>query len=135
MFVSDGYVCASQPTATLRVTDARDVGNLCMLVTFNTGETRLLDATELTKFEAFAPLGNQKTFSSFSIDHGVLQWLDGEIDIAPEGLYLRSFEYPAEMIAQARHRAISRRPSSLSFDYALRGLGHDVAQEAVAFGF
>ena len=56
MFVSDGYVCASQPTATLRVTDARDVGNLCMLVTFNTGETRLLDATELTKFEAFAPL-------------------------------------------------------------------------------
>ena len=64
MFVSDGYVCASQPTATLRVTDARDVGNLCMLVTFNTGETRLLDATELTKFEAFAPLGNQKTFSS-----------------------------------------------------------------------
>ena len=125
MFVSDGYVCASQPTATLRVTDARDVGNLCMLVTFNTGETRLLDATELTKFEAFAPLGNQKTFSSFSIDHGV----------APEGLYLRSFEYPAEMIAQARHRAISRRPSSLSFDYALRGLGHDVAQVAVAFGF
>lgn len=64
MFVSDGYVCASQPTATLRVTDARDVGNLCMLVTFNTGETRLLDATELTGFEAFAPLGNQKTFSS-----------------------------------------------------------------------
>ena len=85
MFVSDGYVCASQPTATLRVTDARDVGNLCMLVTFNTGETRLLDATELTGFEAFAPLGNQKTFSSFSVDHGVLQWLDGEIDIAPEG--------------------------------------------------
>lgn len=85
MFVSDGYVCASQPTATLRVTDARDVGNLCMLVTFNTGETRLLDATELTGFEAFAPLGNQKTFSSFSVDHGVLQWLDGEIDIPPRG--------------------------------------------------
>ena len=70
-----------------------------MLVTFNTGETRLLDATELTEFEAFAPLGNQETFSSFSIDHGVLQWLDGEIDIAPEGLYLRSFKYPAELIA------------------------------------
>lgn len=99
MFVSDGYVCASQPTANLKVADARDVGNLCMLVTFNTGETRLLDATELIGFEAFAPLENQEIFSSFSIDHGVLQWLDGKIDIAPEGLYFRSFEYPAEMIA------------------------------------
>ena len=99
MFVSEGYVCASEPADNLKVTSARPVGNLCMLVTFNTGETRLLDATDLTDFEAFAPLADNALFADFQIDHGVLTWCDGDIDIAPEGLYGRTYEYPGEMVA------------------------------------
>lgn len=99
MFMSQGYVYASQPTSDLKVTSAHYTGNLCMLVTFNTGETRLLDATDLLDFEAFAPLGNAEVFSVFSIEHGVLTWNDGEIDIAPEGLYSRTYEYPTEQVA------------------------------------
>lgn len=99
MFISQGYVCASQPADNLKIASARYVGNLCMLVTFSTGETRLLDATELLGFEAFAPLENAEVFSAFSIEHGVLTWSNGEIDIAPEGLYSRTYEYPTEQVA------------------------------------
>ena len=99
MFVSNGYVCASQPTPHLAVESARVVAGLCMLVTFNTGETRLFDATELLPFDAFAPLANRNVFARFSIDHGVLTWLDGDIDIAPEGLYRRTYEWQSEKIA------------------------------------
>ena len=99
MYTANGYVCASQPTAQLSVEAARIVDDLCMLVTFNTGETRLLDATELLRFEAFVPLSDREIFSQFSIDHGVLTWLNGDIDIAPEGLYRRTYEFQTEKIA------------------------------------
>lgn len=90
MYVSNGYVCASQPSPSPSVQDARIVDDLYMLVTFDTGETRILDAADLVQFEAFAPLADQEIFSRYSIDHGVLTWLDGDIDIAPEGLYRRT---------------------------------------------
>lgn len=99
MFVSNGYVCASQPTPHLAVESARVVDDLCMLVTFNTGETRLLDAIELLPFDAFSALADRDVFAQFSVEHGVLTWLGGDIDIAPEGLYRRTYEYQTEKIA------------------------------------
>ena len=93
MFVSNGIVYASAPTDGIEVASARVVDDLIMLVTFSTGETRLLDATELPGFEAFAPLADRRVFEDFFIEHGVLTWLDGDIDIAPEGLYRRTYEY------------------------------------------
>ncbi len=93
MFEFNGYVYASEPKRGLRVESARIVDDLCMLVTFSTGETRLLDATELLGFEAFAPLADREVFEDFSVEHGVLTWRDGDIDIAPEGLYKRTYEW------------------------------------------
>ena len=90
------------------VASARVVDDLCMLVTFNTGETRLLNATELLSFDAFAPLANRELFSRFSIDHGVLTWANGDIDIAPEGLYRRTYEYPSE---KSPDKALPRKKS------------------------
>ena len=93
MFARDGYVYASEPIAGLKVASARVVDDLCMLVEFSTGETRLLDATELLHYEAFEPLADRSTFERFTIEHGVLTWDSGNIDIAPEGLYRRTYEY------------------------------------------
>ena len=67
-----------------------------MLVTFSTGETRLFDASELLGFEAFASLADPRIFEEYSIERGVLTWANGEIDIAPEGLYRRTYEYAAD---------------------------------------
>ena len=100
MFESNGIVYASAPVEGIKVASARIVDDLCMLVTFSTGETRLLDATELLGYEAFKPLADRDVFEGFSLEHGVITWLDGEIDIAPEGLYRRTYEYPATLTAR-----------------------------------
>lgn len=94
MYIKDGIAHAGEAAPELEVASARYVGNLQMIVSFSNGEERLLDATELSDMPALAPLMDEKVLKDFSIDHGVLTWLGGEIDIAPEAAYLRSFEYP-----------------------------------------
>ncbi len=97
MYIANGYVHASIPADFIKVDHVRIVDDFCMLVTFDTGETRLFDASELFQYEAFAPLADSVVFKDYSIEHGTLTWLNGEIDIAPEGLYRRTYEYhPSE---------------------------------------
>lgn len=93
MFENNGIVYASAPASGMKVVSARVTNDLSMLVVFTTGETRLLDATVLLKYPAFAKLADPAVFAGFSIDHGVLCWLSGEIDIAPERLYELSYSY------------------------------------------
>ena len=94
MYIKDGIAHAGDAVPELEVASARYVGNLQMIVSFSNGEERLLDATELTDMPALAPLMEEKVLEDFSVDHGVLTWLGGGIDIAPEAAYQRSFEYP-----------------------------------------
>ena len=93
MFVKDGVVYASDSADGLEVAACRSVGDGILIVTFSTGETRLFDCTCLLGMPAFAPLANPEVLEAFRIVDGVLTWLDGEIDIAPEAVYSRSYEY------------------------------------------
>ena len=93
MFEKDGIVYASEPTEDLAVVGCRSVGDGILIVTFSTGETRLFDSTCLLEMPAFAPLADQDVLEGFSIEDGILTWLDGQIDIAPKAVYLRSYEY------------------------------------------
>lgn len=94
MFELNGIVYASEPTQDMRVEKVKDVGDFIVLVRFSTGETRLVDCTELFDMPAFAPLADETKFRTMRIVDGTLTWLDGKVDIAPEGLYARSYEYP-----------------------------------------
>ncbi|MEE1158180.1 MAG: DUF2442 domain-containing protein [Atopobiaceae bacterium] len=94
MYEVDGIVYASEPQEGMLVTGVRDTGDYIILVTFSTGETRLVDCTELFELPAFACLEDKAAFDTLEVRHGVLTWLDGKVDIAPEGLYARSYEYP-----------------------------------------
>lgn len=93
MFVIDGVAYAGEPVEVLGVLSADYAGNSVMLVTFSTGETRLFDATALFNLPAFAPLSDESVLADFSIDHGILTWLDGDIDIDTEYLYEHSIKY------------------------------------------
>ncbi len=93
MYVINGIAYAGQPVAGMKVESAKVVDSLSMLVTFSTGETRLFDASRIAEKAAFAPLADYDTFNNFEIDHGVVTWLEGEIDIAPETMYKMSFPY------------------------------------------
>lgn len=93
MFVKDGIAYAGTLSHGVRIIDARVVNDLSMLVTFSNGETRLFDASKLLESPAFSALSDKRVFEDFAIDHGVICWLDGQIDIAPESVYEDSFEY------------------------------------------
>ena len=94
MFEINGIVYADSQLPEMKVRSARVTGDHIMLVTFSTGETRLCDFTEMyADVPAFAPLKDESTFERFRIDHGVLTWLDGDVDISPTYLYDHSYEY------------------------------------------
>lgn len=93
MYESNGIMYAAEPVSGIKVMHARYMGNHMLLVEFSTGETRLFDATTVISLPAFNPLAQENVLKDFSIDHGVLTWLDGSIDIAPEALYDGSFQY------------------------------------------
>lgn len=92
MFEVNGIVYANEFTETLKITDAKVTDRLMMLITFSTGEKRVFDATVLTG-SAFRPLENETIFENFKIVHGVLTWMDEEIDCAPEYIYEHSYAY------------------------------------------
>lgn len=93
MFTHDGMVYASEPAEIMSVEACRSLGDGILLVTFSTGETRLLDAFELTSMPAFEALRDQDVLDALTIEDGVVTWNGGAIDIAPEAMYARSYEY------------------------------------------
>ncbi len=58
-----------------------------LLLTFNNGEKRLFDASELLEVKMFVKL--RDVFDEVRVEYGTAVW-PGDIDISPDTLYLRS---------------------------------------------
>ena len=80
------------PEQPIKVDQVKVLPNMMLLLRFNNGELRLLDATAL-EGPVFEPLRDEQIFSAPVIDLGVVTWKDGEIDCAPEYMYSHSYEY------------------------------------------
>jgi len=48
---------------------------------------------------AFLPLKDEEILADFKIFHGVMTWMNGEIDIAPETMYADSYPYTARKVS------------------------------------
>ncbi|MDO4261946.1 MAG: DUF2442 domain-containing protein, partial [Eubacteriales bacterium] len=92
----NGILYAGSPKDMIKIQDAKITGKMMMLVTFSSGEKRVFDGTIL-KGEVFAPLEDDTVFRNFTIEHGVLTWMNGEIDCAPEYVYENSYSYNENM--------------------------------------
>lgn len=92
MYLKDGIIYGSERGEPIKIKSVKVLPDSIMLITFNTGETRVFDATVLTGM-AFEPLKDWGVFSKPVIDHGVVTWNNGDIDCAPEYMYDHSFEY------------------------------------------
>jgi hypothetical protein len=69
-----------------------------LLVGFATGEQRLFDTT-LLEGSAFEPLRSKIIQDTVKVEHGFISWDDGNIDVAPEYIYERSYAYnPTDVI-------------------------------------
>ena len=87
MYVENGIAYAGERASLLTVVGVRPLEGHRLWVRFSSNETRVFDFKPLLKFPAFAPLTDEKVFSSVYIDYGVPTWNDGTIDIDPEMLY------------------------------------------------
>ena len=93
MYEIDGIAYAGEPDEIIKVKSARVINDLCLLLTFSTGEQRIYDAKPLLQYPAFQPLSNKDLFNQVTVECGTVTWDNGRIDIAPETLYQNSFEY------------------------------------------
>ena len=93
MFIVDGIAYAGEPTPVMGVKAARVVADRVLLVTFSTGEERLFDATVLLDKPVYAPLSDPQVFADFAVDHEILTWENGDIDVATEFVYDHSYAY------------------------------------------
>ena len=92
MYIMNGIVYGGEPKEPIKVQQVKVLPDKMLLIRFNNGETRLFDATML-EGPAYEPLRDENVFSEPEIDHGVVTWLQGAIDCAPEYMYRHSFEY------------------------------------------
>ena len=92
MYFANGFVYGGEPEVMLKVASVKVLDDMMMLIRFNNGETRLFDASQL-EGKIFLPLRDQEVFRNPVIDHGVVTWMNGEIDCAPEFMYENSYEY------------------------------------------
>ena len=92
MYIIDDVCYAGEAVSDIKVKEATVLRGSMLLITFSTGEQRLFDATLLTG-SAFEPLKDEKTLADFTIFHGVMTWMNGEVDIAPETMYADSYPY------------------------------------------
>ena len=93
MYIVNGIAYAGMAVEDRLVSAVKPLDDMMMLVTFVSGERRLYDATQLLKYPAFQPLKDEAVFRAAGVDHGVVTWMDGDIDIAPETMYATSFPY------------------------------------------
>lgn len=95
MYFSNGFVYGGTPSEMMKIIKVKPLDNMMLLLTFSSGEQRLYDATQLLEHPIFKPLEDKEVFSHPELDHGVVTWLDGELDVAPESMYENSYPYVA----------------------------------------
>ncbi len=93
MRIVDGIAYAEESNEILEVERVKALDDLMMIVLFNNGEERLFDATSLLGMPVFEVLKDEKIFKNCVVQDGIITWLDGELDIAPETIYKSSFKY------------------------------------------
>lgn len=99
MYIVNGIAYAGEPKEDLKITSLKILDDLYMLITFSTGEKRVFDVTPLLEYPVYQPLANREIFNTAKIEHDILTWQNGDIDISPETVYQKSFAYDETLIA------------------------------------
>ncbi len=81
----------------LKVKEIKVISELCMLITFSTGEKRIFDANFLIQYPAYVELQNFEIFKNAYIENGIIVWNNGKIDVTAETIYNNSYEYEQDI--------------------------------------
>ncbi|MDD2232227.1 MAG: DUF2442 domain-containing protein [Sphaerochaetaceae bacterium] len=89
MKCKDEIIYSVNKESVLSVTGIRALKDFRLWLEFSNGATRIFDFRPLLDQPAFQPLRDKAVFDSVYIDSGIPVWNNGEIDIAPETLFLK----------------------------------------------
>jgi hypothetical protein len=98
MYIKDDIVYADNLEDNIKLIDFKIVADLYLLLTFSTGEKRVLDFKPFLKYPIYSSLSDPKEFEQAYIENGVLVWNNGDIDISPEILYESSYKYEEVLV-------------------------------------
>lgn len=93
MNITNGIAYANEKSGSINVCSVEIVDDLKMIITFSTGERKIFDATCMLEYPAFEALKNEHIFKSAKVEYGVVTWDNGNIDLAPEMMYEKSYAY------------------------------------------
>ena len=101
MFIINGIAYAGEPAEDLKITSVQILDDLYMIVVFSGGEKRVFDASVLLEYPVYKALSDRAVFDTAKVVNGILTWQNGDIDIAPETVYAKSFPYEESSIKTA----------------------------------
>lgn len=93
MYVIEDIAYAGELPKPIRAKAIRPLGDYRLLITFNNDEKRVFDFKPYLDMPCYKPLNDISVFERVYIDYGTAVWNDGEIDIAPETLFVESELY------------------------------------------
>ena len=101
MYIVNGIAYADTDEKEMRIKKVRALDDKIMILTFDSGEERLYDASPLLSLPAFGPLKDDDVFKTPRIVDGIVTWADGKIDLAPETMYADSYPYqtPEDLVS------------------------------------
>ena len=88
MYVIDGIAYAGEQPKPVRVKAVRPLEDYKVLITFTNGERKIFDFAPLLDMPCYQPLKDRAVFCGVYVELGTLVWNDGDIDIAPETLFI-----------------------------------------------
>jgi hypothetical protein len=74
----------------ITVTFAHAIKNYHLELGFNTGETGVFDMRPYLDKGVFTQLKDVSLFNNIKIQHRTVTWCDGELDMSPDTLYIKS---------------------------------------------
>ena len=88
MKIVDGIAYGDEPLAMDPfVVSAKPGGPGTINVLYSNGEVRSFESSKISDYPVFKSLADDAVFFDFSIDHGVVTWENGKLDIAPETMF------------------------------------------------
>ncbi len=98
MYIVDNIVYAGEPVEEMSVIDVKIIDKLYLLITFETFEKRVFDCHELLKYPVYKQLEDDIIFNSIVLEHGIITWDDGKLDISTEKVYKMSYSYESQIM-------------------------------------
>lgn len=96
MYILNDIAYAGYNNEILKIKNIKVIAELCILVTFSSGEKRIFDVSKLLEYPVYKKLENYEIFKGAYLENGVIVWNNREIDVSPETVYANSFEYEEE---------------------------------------